>query len=324
MPANTVTPPVAERKMTLPVPAGFSFERTVASHGWFDLPPFQWDSDTKTLTRTLLLEDGGPVVARIMQTGPLQITLLSHAKLTRAGINQARREITHVLRLDEDLEAFYRMAHEVDTPDLRWTAVLNAGRLMRSPAVFEDLVKMICTTNCTWAFTKVMVTALVARLGEAAPDGLRTFPTPAAMARRPEAFYRDVVRAGYRGAALRGLAREVVQGKVDVEAWVDPASPTDVIRKQILSVHGAGPYVADNMLKLLGRYDGLGIDSWCRRKFSSMYHKGRPVSDLRIAKFYSRFGRYRGLALWCDITKDWFEGETPLATSREKFSTANY
>ena len=324
MQADTVTSPAPGRKMTLPVPAGFSFERTVVSHGWFDLAPFRWDPDTKVLTRTLRLEDGGNVVARIRHDGLLHVTLRSQAPLARAGINQARRQIARLLRLDEDLDAFYTMVRVIDAPDLRWTAAFNAGRLMRSPTVFEDLVKMICTTNCTWALTKVMVTALVERLGEPASGGLRSFPTPASMARRPEAFYRNVVRAGYRGAALRGLARDVAGGRLDVEAWIDPSRPTELIRKEILSVHGAGPYVADNMLKLLGRYDGLGIDSWCRRKFSSMYHGGRSVSDRRIEKFYSRFGRYRGLALWCDITRDWFEGETPLVTAREKFSTANY
>ena len=196
MSVDSVNQPAVTRRLTLPVPAGFSFERTVASHGWFDLPPFQWDPDTKILTRTLRLEDAGPVVARIRQNGPLKITLTSFAKLSRAGTSQALAQIAHILRLDEDLEGFYRMAREVEAPDLRWTAASKAGRLMRSPEVFEDLVKMICTTNCTWALTKVMVTALVARLGEAAPGGLRTFPTPAAMARRPAAFYRDVLRRG--------------------------------------------------------------------------------------------------------------------------------
>ena len=324
MTPDTVTRPATESKTTVRVPPGFSFERTVASHGWFDLPPFAWDPGAGVLTRTLNLAEGGPVVAHIRKKDALRITLRSHDRLSRAGIDEARRAIAHMLRLEDDLAGFYRMTDEVDTPDLRWAATARAGRLLRSPTVFEDLIRMICTTNCTWALTKVMVTALVTRLGETAPGGLRTFPSPASMARRPEAFYRDVVRAGYRGAALRGLARAVAGGRLDVEAWIDLERPTEVIRKEILSVHGAGPYVADNMLKLLGRYDGLGIDSWCRRKFSSMYHEGRPVSDRRIVKFYSRFGSYAGLALWCDITRDWFEGDQPMLTAPEKLTNADY
>ena len=50
------------------------------------------------------------------------------------------------------------------------------------------------------------------------------FPTAAAMARAPERFYREEVRAGYRGAYLIELARRVADGEVDLEAWA--ASPT--------------------------------------------------------------------------------------------------
>ena len=66
-----------------------------------------------------------------------------------------------------------------------WRA--GAGRMLRSPTVFEDLVKTICTTNCTWSATVRMVTALVDELGVAAFGG-RTFPTPAAMAAAGDDF----------------------------------------------------------------------------------------------------------------------------------------
>src|SRR5206468_8930345 len=86
------------------------------------------------------------------------------------------------------------------------------------------VVKTMCTTNCTWSATTRMVTALVEHLGERAPtappsgaDG-RAFPTPQAMAAARESFYRDVVRAGYRGAYLIALSRSVVEGEVDLEA----------------------------------------------------------------------------------------------------------
>ncbi len=48
--------------------------------------------------------------------------------------------------------------------------------MLRSPTVFEDLVKMICTTNCSWALTVKMVTGLVENLGRETDDGRRSFP----------------------------------------------------------------------------------------------------------------------------------------------------
>ena len=87
----------------------------------------------------------------------------------------------------------------------------GAGRMLRSPTVWEDVVKTICTTNCTWALTRVMVRALVSELGDPAAGHLgdplaNAFPTPAAMAARDEAFYREVVRAGYRAPRFVELA----------------------------------------------------------------------------------------------------------------------
>ena len=92
--------------------------------------------------------------------------------------------------------------------------------MLRSPTVFEDLVKMICTTNCSWALTEKMVTGLVQNLGREANDGRRTFPTPEAMALMPLKFYTNEVRAGYRAPYFKELADRVASGNLDVEQWL--------------------------------------------------------------------------------------------------------
>jgi N-glycosylase/DNA lyase len=316
--------PVVSR-FPLAVPEGFVFHRAVLGHGWFDLPPFRWEQDGGCLELPLRLPGAGPALARVTRGAgedgaPLRIEMRTFHPQAAADRAAARKQVAHVLRLDEDYEEFHRRTETVGRPDLRWTRRAGAGRLLRSPGVFEDLVKMIATTNCSWALTRVMVGALVERLGEAAPGGTRLFPTAETMAGARLPFYRDVVRAGYRAEALRSLARRVASGDPDPATWLDPTRPTAEIRDEILGLRGAGPYVADNMLKLLGRYDGLGIDSWCRRKFSQMYAAGRRVSDARIERFYAPFGAWRGLALWCDITRDWFDE----GSLREKFGQAAY
>src|SRR5205814_10163131 len=106
--------------------------------------------------------------------------------------------LARMLRLDEDLSRFYALI-EADS-DLAWAAA-GAGRMLRSPSVFEEVVKTICTTNCAWSATERMVGALVAELGAAGLRG-HAFPTAEAMADADESFYRDVARAGYRGAYL--------------------------------------------------------------------------------------------------------------------------
>ena len=176
---------------------------------------------------------------------------------------------------------------------------------MRGPTVFEDLVKMICTTNCSWALTEIMVTQLVRTLGRKTRDGRHSFPTPEAMARMPESFYRKVVRAGYRAPYLRELARKVASGELDVEGWLTTQKAGPDLKREIKAVKGVGDYTAENMLKLLGRYHGLALDSWVRGRYSELHARGRRVPDKKIERHYRSFGDWSGLVLWCDVTRDW-------------------
>jgi N-glycosylase/DNA lyase len=157
-----------------------------------------------------------------------------------------------------------------------------------------------------------MVTGLVQNLGREAKDGGRTFPTPEAMALMPEKFYVNEVRAGYRASYLKELAERVASASLNVEQWLTSPLTTAELVKQIKSVKGAGDYAAENLLKLLGRYDGLALDSWTRAKFFKVRNNGRKASDKKIARYYSRFREWRGLALWCDMTRDWIDGENAI------------
>jgi N-glycosylase/DNA lyase len=164
---------------------------------------------------------------------------------------------------------------------------------------------MICTTNCSWALTEKMVTGLVQNLGRETNDGRRSFPTPEAMASMPSEFFVKEVRAGYRAPYLKELSERVASGELNVEEWLTSDLPTRELLKQIKGVKGAGDYAAENLLKLLGRYDGLALDSWTRAKFFQVRNNGRKANDKKIARYYARFNEWRGLALWCDVTRDW-------------------
>ena len=96
--------------------------------------------------------------------------------------------------------------------------------MLRSPTVFEDVVKTVCTTNCAWSATVRMVNALVTNLGEPAIGGGRArsthaFPTPAAMARGARGLLPRDVRAGLPGRLPdRARHRRSPSGELDLEA----------------------------------------------------------------------------------------------------------
>jgi 3-methyladenine DNA glycosylase/8-oxoguanine DNA glycosylase len=188
---------------------------------------------------------------------------------------------------------------------LAWTAS-GAGRMLRSPTVFEDVVKTICTTNCAWSATVRMVTRIVTDLGDAAPDGGRAFPAPAALAGAGEVFFRDGVRAGYRGRYLLRLATDVADGTLDLEVLRDPALPDPEVMQRLLALPGVGPYAAAHvMLTSLGRYRQLIFDSWTRPTYARL--NGRKATDRGIERRFRKFGDYAGLAFWLYLTRDWVD-----------------
>jgi 3-methyladenine DNA glycosylase/8-oxoguanine DNA glycosylase len=291
-------------EISITAPRDFNFKRTVISHGWCELLPFQIDREKWVLTRTLDLKENKPVTVTLTATRRALLINTSR-RLSQAAAKKVLSDVRHMLRLDDDIAEFYRLSAKDD--DFKWIPTQGAGRLLRSPTVFEDLVKMICTTNCSWALTEKMVTGLVEHLGRESNSGQRTFPTPEAMALMPVKFYVNEVRAGYRAEYLKELADRVASGALDVEAWLTSPLPTAELVKEMRGVKGVGPYAAENVLKLLGRYDGLALDSWTRSKFFSVRNNGRKTTDKKIARYYSRFKEWRGLALWCDMTRDWLD-----------------
>jgi N-glycosylase/DNA lyase len=295
-------------EIVIRTPADFSFKRTVLSHGWCQLLPFEFDQGRWELLRVLEWpeQETRPLTIRIRGSKRTVRVSTDGRVLSRRAIAKIERDVRHMMRLDDEMNGFYDSV--LDDPEFSWIAREGAGRLLRSPTVFEDLVKSLCTTNCSWALTEKMVTGLVNGLGHEALDGRKTFPTPEAMAHAPEKFYREVVRAGYRAPYLKELAERVAAGELKPESWLRSVLPTPELKREMKRVKGVGDYAAENLLKLVGRYDCLALDSWVRGKFArTRGGKRAAVDDAGIARFYSRFRDWRGLALWCDMTRDWLD-----------------
>jgi len=303
-------------------PPGFDLALVVRSHGFYDLAPWSWDDERRVLSRPLALSTGRAVTAEVAQpepAGPLAFRMLASGRPAAAEAGEARGTLATCLALDHDLGEFQSLVRAVEVeraagrphlPNLRWVLARGAGRLLRSPTVFEDAVKTLCTTNCTWALTRVMVQNLCDALGEEAPGGGRTFPTPVAMAARRERFYRDRIRAGYRAPFLRKLARAAARGDLDLEAMRTSAASTEALAERIAELDGFGPYATEHLLRLLGRFDHLALDSWVRGKLTGLRGRRRVPTDRAMRAWYRPYGRWAGLAMWLEVTADW-HGERP-------------
>jgi 3-methyladenine DNA glycosylase/8-oxoguanine DNA glycosylase len=289
-------------------------DRLIASHGFVELPPMALDQAARTLTITLAVAGG----ARTVTLAPGRS---GYGRADVAGRQPSARQwetirttLRRVLRLDEDLSSFYTAVG--GDPDLAWVSK-GAGRMIQSPSVFEDLVKTICTTNCTWRATERMVGAIVEHLGRAAPGAPasspagRAFPPPAVVAESGERFFRDVAKAGYRGAYLIAIARDVAEGTLDVEALADPELSDDEVERRLLALPGVGPYAAAHVMMTIGRYHRLIFDSWTRPTYAKLVGR-KAMKDAAIERRFRRFGPYAGLAFWLFLTLGWVaEAEPP-------------
>ncbi len=148
-----------------------------------------------------------------------------------------------------------------------------------------------------------MVKHLVEKLGEVSPSGKSSFPKAEAMAKMPLEFYKEEIRAGYRAEYLKELAEKIADGKLDVEKWLNKDVTTPDLKKEMKTVKGVGNYAAENLLKLLGRYDGLALDSWLRGQFYKKYNAGNACDDKQIENHYEKYGNWRGLVIWCEMSQ---------------------
>ncbi|MEZ5345087.1 MAG: hypothetical protein R2681_05965 [Pyrinomonadaceae bacterium] len=286
-------------------PQNFSFRNTIYSHGWSELAPFSLDTERWELSYVFGGGTAKPVFGTISDTGEKIKVTLKGAKLSSGRLSQIVSETQRILRFDEDLSEFYQITKEY--PDFTWLGNSGTGRLLRSATVFEDLIKTVCTTNCSWSLTKIMVNNLVEKLGTATAQGKRAFPTARAMASVDEEFYRNEIRAGYRAPYFVELSRSIAAGSVDPEKWLTSEISTEDLKKEMKKLKGVGDYAAENLLKLVGRYDGLALDSFLRSEFRKRHNGDKICADKKIINFYKKFGKWRGLAIWFDMTRRYFE-----------------
>ena len=287
------------------VPEDFEFWRTVWSSGWCGLEPFSFDEEKRTLFRVQRLTSGKIVKMAITQKrkNALVMEVESCEELDETDVEEMEDVVETCLRLDEDLSPLFDLLEGY--PEFSWVQEIGAGRSIKSPTVLEDVVKTICTTNCSWALTKVLSRRLCRKLGEPFSEEHYTFPTPQRMASKTEEFVRAEIKAGYRSPYLIELARKIVTGELDVEAWRNSPLDSAALKREIMKIKGVGDYAADHILKFLGRYDFLALDSWLRKRFSQIHGIGGEASDEKIEEFYAPFGRWKGLVLWLDMTKDY-------------------
>ncbi len=283
-------------RFTLPARKPFNFLSVIQSHGWYQLAPFDFDEGSNTLHYVVQLANGR-VIELHMRDGVDGVAVETE-KLEKLERREVAGKVAWMFGLDMDFSRFYAASH--GEPKLARLQARALGRVLRSPTLFEDVIKTILTTNTLWTATRNMTRKLVNEFGaplEEEPEK-RAFPTPASIAASSPEVLKEKVRVGYRASAIHRLGVRVATGELDLESLKTSTLPTLELRKQLLTLNGVGPYAAANLLMILGRTDFIPIDSYALKMVSHEWYKGKPVTAKEVEKRFEKWGEFKGLAFW--------------------------
>jgi 3-methyladenine DNA glycosylase/8-oxoguanine DNA glycosylase len=284
-------------RLNLPARQPFNFHSVINSHGWVQLAPYEFENSIFTYVDKL--SNGHVLEYRISESeGGVCVET---EKLDKPERREVAEKVVWMLALDADFSAFYKAARR--EPKLRQAEKLARGRVLRSPTLFEDVVKTILTTNTLWGATKRMNLNLINHFGEPLTGGgldmpRHAFPTPASIAASSPDVLKEKVRVGYRAPAIHELATRVASGDFDLEGLKHSSPSTLELRKELLKIKGVGPYAAANLLLILGRSDFIPVDSWAFKLVSHEWYGGEPVTAKEVEKCFEKWGQFKGFAYW--------------------------
>lgn len=291
--------------LQLHVPKPYTFAASVCDHGWPNLAPNQWFAEKQMLQRVEQLTTGRVILLQLTgvdvgTTICIHVDVQADGALTTAEVSELGTAVRWMLKLDEEFADFYTLAAR--HAHIGRVVTQGRGRLLRSPTLWEDVVKTIATTNVTWGNTRGMIQRLVDQLGTPFPlnPTLRAFPTPAQVAAADPALFRTAIRMGYRNAYVQELAKAIVTGERNLEALKQAKLSADEVKKVVKSIKGVGDYAAHTLMMLLGHYSELPLDSELRSHVTQRYFGGEVRSDKEMAAIYADWGDWKYLAYWFD------------------------
>jgi hypothetical protein len=134
----------------IPVCLPFDFRSTLNSHGWVDLLPNIHNPVIPSFSRVEETPSGAVVLMNVSaeRESDWQGVSISMSTINKLGTRDNEylsRTVRHILRMDEDFSEFY---DHCKLKGRTWGEIrIGTGHLLRSPTVFEDLVKVICTSS---------------------------------------------------------------------------------------------------------------------------------------------------------------------------------
>jgi 3-methyladenine DNA glycosylase/8-oxoguanine DNA glycosylase len=223
---------------------------TVAGHGWAQLAPWRWESESGTLRRRERIgERVGTIAVRQRDARTLRVTWENLPDRLQPEI--LRRAARWVSADWDPAPAIAALA--AGFPEEAALIAAGGGRLLRCSTFYEDFAKTLLTVNTAWSGTCRMSAALVAEPGGGA------FPPPEAVIDYGEERLRRTARLGFRAPSLLAATQRMLDdGAIDRAGH---GRPDRLDHAYLKSLKGIGPYAAAHCRMLLHDFSRIPIDS---------------------------------------------------------------
>lgn len=290
------------------VPGDYLLKRDVCSYGYFLLEPNHWDVGGERFSTTMDL--GGVAATAMITQGQAgangkrkakrgePLRLVVDRTLDKTGRIALESGVHRMLNLAEETKTI-RAFHALD-PRFKKA---GRGRLMRSPTLFEDVIKTVTSCNVTWPSTIAMNRKMCEVFGRKSASGRHAFPTAQAIAKTRPASLRARCSVGYRDARIVELAKMFVRGEIRERWFEDPQTPDVDVYEALLELPGIGPYAAANIMQLLNRYSRLPLDTESVRHGKSVL--GFTGTSAQIMKkvhaHFEPFGEHKFRSYWFEL-----------------------
>ena len=288
-------------KAVLPVDGPLDPSATLARYRIWGEDPANRVSDDRF--RRVLRLDGRLVPYEVRWSGPIdeaRLTIDVPGERGSTVRDAVLGEVRRIFGLDFDLPGFYRMA-KGDPALAALITPLYGFRPTLTPTALEMLVGAITAQQVNLAFAFTLRASLVRRFGtHVRLDGepLYAFPEAAVLARVPVRTYRALKFSTKKGEYVRGVARAVADGVIDLPTLA--AAPSEAVIESLTALHGLGRWTAEWFIaRCLGRGEVCPAgDLAVRKVFAHHYPRRRPYTeDAMRRRATATWGPYQNLAI---------------------------
>lgn len=204
--------------------------------------------------------------------------------------------------LDRDYDEIKLHLSEIDE-HLKQSIEYGKGIRILNQDLWEMIISFIISANNNIPRIKGIIERMSKKYGkEIKFNGVKyyTFPTPESLAQASREDLRNL-GMGFRDKYIYETTKRINEKTFDLDAFSN-LEDTAEMRKQLLTLPGVGPKVADCILlfSTLSRFDVFPIDVWVRRVMNELYihnTEEAKVNKKEIEKIaLEKFGDLQGLA----------------------------